>query len=266
MISDHTYKDLYTLLGGPERMMKFHKVKSNRDEWNGKIKTIFHPEETRDGTRVSLRAVITQILRLHTKANHPLPSTSQFKLCIDSRAIGIGQTAFAVVPINLRKTFPTQCPDSAFPFTIYRGSDTRENIVANIGSTKQEIRELDADGITIENRKTNITFIHSSDLKAMGECTDMSDDDCFCPFCRGTISERFNVRDRTLFNKKLRQLDDIFGVSRHVFCVLHAKQRITEYYLKQMIRGDESLMKKVELAARSIKGQQNFKIIEKSSK
>ncbi len=69
MISDHTYEDLYTLLDEPERM-KFHKVKSNRDQWNAKIKTIFKPEETRDGTRVSLKAGIIQILKLHNKTKN----------------------------------------------------------------------------------------------------------------------------------------------------------------------------------------------------
>lgn len=143
---------------------------------------------------------------------------------------------------------------------------TKKIRIPNIGASKDEVEELEKNGVTICNDLINISFIHNSDLKALGACSDLLDDDCICPFCSCTTKERFNIRDRSFFNSKKRNVKDLFGMKRHMICCLHCKQRITEYYIKHMVKGDEILMEKLQEAARKIHGLGNFKIVEKKSK
>lgn len=265
MMSDPTYKDLYTLLYTTQTFLKFDLIKDARDRWNQQIKEVFKPTPTRDGVRVGLRSLVDHVLRLYQKSGLKVPNSVLWKLCVDGNTIGNGQTAFALVPINLRKVFATQAVNSVFIFTVYKGPDNNDYLVANIGTTREEVEDLEKNGIEIDGKKIRMTFIHNSDLKALGNCSDLYDNDCICPFCSCTADERFNIRDRCFFKSKMRKIKDLFGVKRHMICCLHCKQRITEFYIKHMVQGDEDKMLQIEAAAHKI-GLGNFKLIEKRSK
>lgn len=264
--SNKSYKDVYTLFGAPQMFQKWDIIKKTQEIWNERVKEEFNPTATRDGTRVNIRSLMTCILQLYKKMGYALPTDVLWKLCVDGRTVGNGQTAFGIVPINLRKSFPTQDIRSVFIFTIYKGPDNNEFISANIGSSKDEIKDLEKNGITCDGQKINIGLIHNSDLKALGECSNLYEDDYICPFCTCSKEERFNIRDRSYFNLRKRKIMDLFGITRHTICCLHCKQRITEYYIKHMVQGDEDRMMKLEKAARSIHRLGNFRLIEKKSK
>jgi hypothetical protein len=135
----------------------------------------------------------------------------------------------ALVPL-----FPglSQSPSFVYPIMIFVGKEEEIDVKA-----KKVIDELN----NLMSSMPTLTVTVTTDLKSFWVLTNgrfKYDQDCFCPFCcckKGEIEAV--MRGRKTAQKRSGNIGSLkVDYSMYCFCWLHAKMRLTETILRQLIR------------------------------
>ena len=238
---------------------------------NKKCKKVFKIISTENGkvVTVSLKRMLRYIFKLYKQQGGTIDKVMnyEFKICCDGRQIlNKNQVALATIPLSMEDIFKTQEVLSVFYFGLMEMDETKENVIKYFTSVfKEQIEDIEKNGIVVDDEKVNVFFTYVSDLK---NCGQVMDTDCLC--CKKKMSEQTHsnvfVINHDYYGEDKKSE---FGIkyTNHVFCTLHMKQRIHERLIAYMAGLlDDSDFEKITNNIRGIKCCGDFHWREKKSK
>lgn len=260
LISDYQYHRFRLLTDLRDYLCNKNSIQSERTFWNQIVEQYFGLTITENnGYRSSLRKTIDTIFDIYAieKGRNAVPHKWEFKMCVDGRQLAEGQTALAIVPLDREDVFPSQGIHSVFYVAIYDGPETKEALKTNFGYIKEEVKELQQLGMETKYGHMEIEFWYVSDLKNCWEVTNSKSGGKFCLFCE----LQFNMLHDYLhpLTKNARTgLDNLFGIQRHMFCILHLKQRISETLLFLLAQQSQKTKDELEANIKRLPGLTRF--------